>query len=151
MLKVLAIDHIVLRTDKLDAMLNFYRDILGCKVERELPPETGLIQLRAGTTLIDLVPVDSELGRLGGKPPQQDGRNLEHFCLLVQSENQQTLHRYLSSHNLTPEPFQKRYGATGFGPSTYIKHPQGNTLELKLAPNLHQPAFSGTEMSQGRG
>ncbi len=68
MIVVKAIDHVVLRTDRLHEMLAFYCDVLGCAVERELP-RIGLVQLRAGNSLIDLVPVDSELGRRGGGPP----------------------------------------------------------------------------------
>lgn len=43
-----ALDHVVLRTCNLDAMLHFYRDILGCPVEREVM-ELGLTQLRLVT------------------------------------------------------------------------------------------------------
>ena len=69
MIEVVGIDHIVLRTTKLKAMLDFYSGLLGCKVERESPPETGLTQLRAGNALIDLVTVKSRLGKLGGGTP----------------------------------------------------------------------------------
>ena len=129
---IAGLDHIVLRTADLDAMLRFYRDILGCEVERELPPETGLVQLRAGDSLIDIVPIDSELGRAGGGPPRQDGRNMEHFCLLVDATSEESLIRYLTQHGITVEPFKQRYGATGFGPSIYLQDPEGNNLELKL-------------------
>ncbi len=47
MFEVAGIDHIVLRTTKLQAMLDFYAGILGCKVERETSPKTGLTQLRS--------------------------------------------------------------------------------------------------------
>ena len=130
--RIAGIDHIVLRTADLEAMLRFYRDVLGCEVERELSPEVGLVQLRAGQSIIDLVPVDSELGRLGGGPPQQEGRNMEHFCLLVADAGEQTLSQHLAACGIPHEPFQERYGATGFGLSTYLKDPEGNTLELKL-------------------
>lgn len=79
---ILAIDHIVLRTSKLNAMLHFYLDVLGCTLERERL-DIGLTQLRAGNALIDLVTVESELGKLGGKAPSQNGRNMDHFCLQV--------------------------------------------------------------------
>ena len=130
---IVGIDHIVLRTADLEAMLGFYRDVLGCEVERELAPEVGLVQLRAGESIIDLVPVDSELGRLGGGPPQQEGRNMEHFCLLVADGSPESLGRHLADCGIPHEPFQERYGATGFGLSTYLKDPEGNTLELKLS------------------
>ena len=58
MFEVAGIDHIVLRTTKLQAMLEFYTGVLGCKVERETSLKTGLTQLRAGNALIDLVVVD---------------------------------------------------------------------------------------------
>ena len=131
-MKIIGIDHLVLRTRKLPQMLRFYESILGCSVERQLSPELGLTQLRAGNTLIDLVTVDSELGRLGGKPPQQDGRNLEHFCLRVTDVNQSQLLAHLHHHHIETDAFEERYGATGFGHSVYIKDPEGNVVELKL-------------------
>ena len=131
MIKILNIDHVVLRTSNLDAMLRFYRDILHCPVERTLP-ELGLVQLRAGASLIDLVPVDSELGKLGGGPPRQDGRNLEHLCLLIESREESQLADYLRQQGLAVEPFAERYGADGFGRSVYLKDPEGNVVELKL-------------------
>ena len=131
MIKVLNIDHVVLRTSNLDAMLHFYRDILHCPVERTLA-ELGLVQLRAGTSLIDLVPVDSELGKLGGGPPRQDGRNLEHLCLLIESRDEAELADYLTGQGIAVEPFAERYGADGYGRSVYLKDPEGNVIELKL-------------------
>ena len=129
-IEVKALDHIVLRTSNLDAMLHFYRDILGCPVERELA-ELGLTQLRAGTALIDVVTVDSELGKLGGKPPLQNGRNIDHFCLQLAPFSESELRQYLLSHDIKTEDFSKRYGAQGFGRSLYINDPEGNVVELK--------------------
>ncbi len=131
MIVVKAIDHVVLRTDRLHEMLAFYCDVLGCAVERELP-RIGLVQLRAGNSLIDLVPVDSELGRRGGGPPVANGRNVEHVCLLIEHREEAALLAYLKSKGIVAEGFAERYGATGFGPSLYIEDPQGNTVELKL-------------------
>jgi glyoxylase I family protein len=82
-IKLTGIDHIVLRTTKLEAMLHFYCEILGCTIERDTSTDNGLIQLRAGNALIDLVIVDSELGRLGGGPPTAAENNVDHYCLLV--------------------------------------------------------------------
>lgn len=130
MIEVKGLDHIVLRTSNLEGMLHFYRDILHCPVERELP-ELGLTQLRAGTSIIDLVSVDSELGQLGGKAPSQNGRNVDHFCLQISPFNEQDLMGYLTECRLSPEPFAERYGAQGFGRSIYIHDPEGNVVELK--------------------
>jgi catechol 2,3-dioxygenase-like lactoylglutathione lyase family enzyme len=134
MIEVQAIDHVVLRTGKLDEMLAFYRDFLGCPLERQLDPEVGLVQLRAGSGLIDLVPVDSELGRLGGGPPQQDGRNVDHICLAISAVDKQALLSHLDGAGISHQGFAERYGARGFGPSVYINDPEGNVVELKLPP-----------------
>jgi glyoxylase I family protein len=133
MIRIRNIDHIVLRTANPEAMIRFYREVLACPVERELPPETGLVQLRAGNALIDIVPVDSELGRLGGGPPGPDGNNLDHFCLDLEEIGQDQLRAWLESHGVACGEFQRRYGATGFGPSLYIEDPDGNTVELRGA------------------
>ncbi|MFD2176101.1 VOC family protein [Veronia pacifica] len=131
MIKIAAIDHLVLRTANLDAMLRFYTDVLGCKVERQTPPDVGLTQLRAGTSLIDIVEVDSELGKLGGKAPTATGNNMDHFCLQLKKISQQTLTDHLLRHGINEVEFSSRYGAQGRGPSVYIKDPDGNTVELK--------------------
>ena len=131
MIKLEGIDHVVLRTTKLPEMLHFYCQILGANLERELPKEMGLVQLRAGSALIDLVTVDSQLGQLGGKPPSQDGRNVDHFCLQIVPVEEHALLEYLSQHNIVCEGFAERYGAEGFGRSLYIQDPEGNVVELK--------------------
>lgn len=130
MITIVGLDHLVLRTDKLDAMLNFYHRILGCHIERTLPT-LGLTQLRAGHALIDLVTVESELGQLGGKVPQQNGRNIDHFCLQIKADSENELLGYLHDHGIETEPFVERYGAQGFGRSIYVTDPQGNIVELK--------------------
>jgi len=47
MIRVKSIDHIVLRTAHPAAMVDFYCQVLACPVERKLPEELGLYQLRA--------------------------------------------------------------------------------------------------------
>ena len=80
MIRIRDIDHLVLRVVDLDAMIRFYCEVLGCSMEKR-QDDLGLIQLRAGHSLIDLVPVDGKLGRAGGAAPGKEGRNLDHFCL----------------------------------------------------------------------
>ena len=79
-IKIRTLDHLVLRVADLDRALAFYRDTIGCPIERRID-KIGLVQLRAGTSLIDLVPIDSELGRKLGAGPAEHGRNLDHFAL----------------------------------------------------------------------
>src|SRR5438034_1808177 len=82
MINIREIDHIVLRVAHPDATLRFYTEVLGCTVERRRD-ELGLIQLRAGRCLVDLVPVTGHLGKAGGAPPGKEGRNLDHFCFRI--------------------------------------------------------------------
>jgi glyoxylase I family protein len=131
MLKIEGIDHLVLRTSNMEEMLQFYVGVLGCAVERELPPEFGLVQLRAGCALIDLVAVDSELGRAGGGPPTPGENNMDHFCLQLDPQPEADISRHLESHGIKPGPFQRRYGALGYGNSVYIHDPDGNIVELR--------------------
>lgn len=132
MIEVKAIDHVVLRTSNIDAMIKFYSGVLNCPLERELE-ELGLVQLRAGSALIDLVPVDSELGRMGGKAPKQDGRNMDHLCLQINAIAEQDLLHYLKANGIEIENFVERYGAEGYGRTLYINDPEGNVIELKIS------------------
>lgn len=134
MIRIEKIDHVVLRTVQTEALVRFYCDVLGCTVERTLPADIGLIQLRAGDALIDIVDVDSELGRAGGGPPRGDARNLDHVCLWIAAIDENELRDWLARHGVEASPMERRYGATGFGPSMYIRDPDGNTVELKPAP-----------------
>ncbi|BDX04952.1 VOC family protein [Planctobacterium marinum] len=131
MLEITAIDHIVLRTSKLQQMLEFYCNVLGCTVERETSPENGLVQLRAGSALIDLVTVKSKLGKLGGEAPSATGNNMDHFCLQLKPISDAAIKLHLANFGITEGDFEQRYGAQGFGNSIYIKDPQGNTVELR--------------------
>jgi catechol-2,3-dioxygenase len=131
MLEVLAIDHIVLRTTKLDEMLEFYTKVLSCTIERETPAETGLTQLRAGSALIDLVVVNSRLGAIGGGAPTKTERNVDHFCLQIQSIPEQEIINHLEKNGIEVGEFTSRYGAQGLGNSIYIQDPEGNSVELR--------------------
>lgn len=133
MIKIQNIDHIVLRTSDVQAMTSFYRDVLGCKIERSLHSEIGLTQLRAGEALIDLVDAGSPMGMAGGEAPGHSGHNLDHFCLQVAPITEPELLNWLQQHGIAAGPFESRYGASGFGPSVYLSDPDGNTIELRIA------------------
>lgn len=138
MIRIRDIDHVVLRVRDASAVVAFYRDVLGCAVEREL--DLGLIQLRAGGSLIDVVPLDSELGRKGGEGPPRGagGRNMDHFCLRVEPFEAAAIKEHLESHGVDAGEVTRRYGADGFGPSIYLTDPEGNTVELKGPPEGDQ-------------
>jgi catechol 2,3-dioxygenase-like lactoylglutathione lyase family enzyme len=133
-IRIREIDHIVLRVTDLDRMLEFYCGVLGCEVERRVD-EIGLIQLRAGRSLVDLVPVASKLGRQGGAAPGKEGRNLDHLCFRIEPFDQEDIVEHLRKHNVDPGSVTSRYGAEGPGPSMYIEDPEGNTVELKGPPD----------------
>jgi glyoxylase I family protein len=77
-IQVAGLDHLVLRVADLDRAIRFYEQVLGCHVERRLD-QPKLVQLRAGASMIDLVPA--------GPPPQSAdaaaGRNLDHFAVRI--------------------------------------------------------------------
>ena len=125
-----AIDHVVLRIRDLDASLSFYCDILGCTVDKR-QEAIGLIQVRAGASLIDLVPLDGMLGKRGGAGPARDGRNLDHFALQITPFDEEKIRRHLAAHGIEIVESGQRYGAEGTGPSVYVLDPDGNTVELK--------------------
>ncbi len=129
-LAVRGIDHVVIRTANIEAMLTFYRGVLGCPLERRVE-RLGLYQLRAGNALIDLVDADSELGRRGGGPPGTEARNMDHLCLQIAPWDAEQITAYLEQHGIAPGPVEARYGAGGSGPSIYITDPDGNGIELK--------------------
>jgi len=127
------LDHIVLRARDVPRLARFYCDVLGCTFERE-QKELGLLQLRAGRSLIDLVDVAGTLGRQGGAPPGPEARNLDHFCLHITPFDAEAIRAHLTAHGVEPGEVKDRYGAEGNGPSLYITDPEGNTVELKGPP-----------------
>lgn len=129
-MRPLGIDHIVLRTKDLEAMIAFYCDVIGCVVERR-QEAIGLYQLRAGSALIDLVPIDGKLGRMGGAAPGIEGRNLDHFCLQIADFDIDQVRAHLKAHGVDPGDEGLRYGAKGEAPSIYLADPDGNALELR--------------------
>jgi len=133
MIRIRDIDHLVLRVIDLDKMLSFYCGALGCAIERR-QDAIGLVQLRAGRSLIDLVPVDGKLGRAGGAAPGPEGRNLDHFCLRIEPFDESAIRSHLQGHGVSAGKVESRYGAEGDGPSMYLTDPEGNVVELKGPP-----------------
>jgi glyoxylase I family protein len=133
MIKPVAIDHIVLRSEHYRELIDFYCNVIGCTLERETSAEFGLTQLRAGNALIDIVDVNGELGKAGGAAPGPTGNNLDHFCLQIETFDEAELITYLKSHGIETGEFHERNGAQGMGRSLYISDIDGNTVELRAA------------------
>jgi glyoxylase I family protein len=129
-LKVKSLDHLVLRVKDLAAMERFYCEVLGLTVERRAD-QIGMVQLRAGAQLVDLVDAGGMLGRQGGAAPGAEGRNLDHFCFNLEDFDLAAVTAHLQAHGVTIGESGRRYGAGGFGVSVYLTDPEGNGLELR--------------------
>lgn len=132
--QLLQLDHVVLRVRDVAAMQDFYCGVLGCRVERR-QDAIGLIQLRAGQSLIDLVDVEGRLGRMGGAAPGPEGHNMDHLCLRAEPFDREAIVAHLQAHGVRIGDFGSRYGAEGEGPSQYLYDPEGNLVELKGPPD----------------
>ena len=128
------LDHVVIRVRDMARLVTFWRDVLGCEVEK-VQDKLGLTQMRAGRSLVDLVDVEGEIGRQGGAPPGAEGRNMDHFCLRVDPFDGAAIQAHLKAHGVEPGAVEQRYGAEGDGPSLYFTDPEGNTIELKGPPD----------------
>ena len=125
------LDHVVLRVADLARSVAFYEQVLGCHIVRRRD-DLGLIHLRAGASMIDLVAVDGKLGQRGGAAAGATARNLDHFCLRIEPFDEAALLVHLAQHNVVPlGPAEKNFGAEGDGLSLYIRDPDGNVVELK--------------------
>ena len=133
MIQIREIDHVVLRVTDLAEMLAFYCGVLGCGVDSR-QDDIGLVQLRAGRSLIDLVPVAGKLGRAGGAAAGPQGRNMDHLCLRVEPFDAAAIRQHLALHGHAAGPVEQRNGAEGEGPSIYVTDPEGNVVELKGPP-----------------
>lgn len=124
---VLGIDHIVLRSRNPDRLIDFYCRVLGLRIERRVD-EIGLVQLRAGGSLIDIVP----------RQDSARGYNLEHFCLRVDPFDADELRTFLKDAGVEVIRSGTAYGAEGFGPNLYLHDPDGNQVEMK-GPSVVPP------------
>jgi catechol 2,3-dioxygenase-like lactoylglutathione lyase family enzyme len=129
-LRVIGMDHIVLWSPDVERSVAFYRDVLGCALERLDEWRAGnvffpSVRLSA-TTLIDVFP--------GGAADvgQATPRNLHHFCLAVETDDLQGVAEELRAAGVTIEgELGRRWGARGDGDSIYVRDPDGNVVELK--------------------
>lgn len=120
------LDHVVLRVADVERAIAFYCGVLGCTEERRVE-SIGLVQLRAGSSLIDLVPA--------GTAPEAGAGNMDHFCLRIDPFDADDLRAHLTAHGVEVGEVARRYGADGHGPSLYLQDPDGNSVELKGPPD----------------
>ncbi|HZT89730.1 MAG TPA: VOC family protein [Stellaceae bacterium] len=125
--RIAGLDHVVLRVASLDRAIDFYRRVLGLEIERELETPR-LVQLRAGSAMIDLVPGERD-GAAG---------NMDHFAVRLDGFDAAALAEHLRRQGVEVGEVRRRYGAEGYGPSLYITDPDGNVVELKGPPEPGQ-------------
>ena len=118
--RVERIDHVVLRVRDLAAMVRFYEQALGFKVERRLD-RLSLVQMRAGASLLDLIAGE----RADGAP------NMDHLCFRIEPFDRDAIVTHLVRFGISVGDTVERYGAEGNGPSVYFHDPEGNQIELK--------------------
>lgn len=142
-IKITGLDHIVLRVADTATSIAWYQSVLGCRVERLLPG-LGLVQMRLGASLIDLVDITSPAGKTGGGAAGSKRRNMDHFCVQLAAFDERKIAAHLKRKGVLPGKVERRYGALGHGPSMYLTDPDGNSVELKGPPDSDQ-----TELAPG--
>lgn len=120
------IDHVALNVMNLDRMTSFYCGVLGCK-EVLRQERVGLIHLRAGNTLIDLIDCS---GPLGGELGLGTG-NLNHLCLRVVGFDAEATRNYLKALGAEVGELRERFGYDGNASTLYLTDPEGNGVELR--------------------
>lgn len=148
-IRLKGLDHVVLRVRDVERALAFYVGVLGCREERRID-DLGLIQLRAGESLIDLVGTETPLGRAGGGEPAADGPNMDHFALALADFDTAAIRAHLEAHDISWTEPATRYGAEGYGPSIYLRDPEGNTVELKGPPEAPADRAGAVPTERGR-
>lgn len=142
-IRIAGLDHLVLRVRDLEGMIAFYTEVLGAEVLWRRP-DLGLVHLRVGSDMLDLVPIDGPLGKRGGAAPGAEGRNLDHFCFRVDPFDQDAIVRHLASHGVQIGEIRPRFGAEGTGVSIYLADPEQNMVELKGPSDGKLPAAAMT-------
>lgn len=129
--EVQRIDHVVLRVTDVDRSITFFKSLLGCEVVKRRD-DLGLVHLRAGVSMIDLISVHGPLDRQGGMAPGEEGRNMDHLCLRIEPFDETAILAFLTAQGVAHTPKADRnFGAEGYGLSVYFTDPDGNAVELK--------------------
>ncbi|MDZ4825774.1 MAG: VOC family protein [Actinomycetota bacterium] len=117
--KVVGLDHIVLKCADVEKSIDFYCDTLGLSPERLDEWRQGTVPFPSvrvtPTTVIDLF------------PGAHDGTNLDHFCLVIEPADLDELAQQFAGAKRADGLF----GAQGYASSLYVHDPDGNTVELR--------------------
>ena len=121
-----------LRVRSLDESIAFYCDVLRCQIAAR-NEDAGIVHLRAGGQMIDLIWLEGRMGKLGGAEPRVEARNMHHVCLAYEPHDSNALFAYLDEHKIehSAKP-QDNLGAEGQGTSVYLADPDENLIEIKF-------------------
>ena len=132
MFKIKNLDHIVLNVADIDAVLNFYINILGLKPDRVEEYKTGKVKFPSvrinDSTLIDLFPLSMH----GISSTNRTNGDLNHFCLVIEKKDIQNFLKHLKSHHVFIESeSSNNYGAQGTASSVYFRDPENRLIEVR--------------------
>lgn len=128
MLRGRKVDHLVLKTGDLDKMVGFYLEVFNAAVARK-DRNIGLVQLRIGDFLLDLLGVDIDRP----ENDHQDDSVFDHLSIEIDPLSPVEIEA-LSNYLGKPLKLQNLHGAKGFGTSLMIHDPDGNRIEIKFYP-----------------
>jgi catechol 2,3-dioxygenase-like lactoylglutathione lyase family enzyme len=129
-IKIVEIDHIVIRCKDVERQLKFFVDILGLEPYRVEEYRAGKVffpSVRVNDgMIIDLFPKPNE------EPVGDGARNLDHYCLTIAPTDLSQVASRLRERGVTVEgDAKKRSGARGDGYSIYVRDFEGNRVELR--------------------
>ncbi len=139
------LDHVVLLVKDLRRAARFYTEVLGLWVER-WREEIGLVQVRAGQSLIDLQLASGKRPLRTRARPGQPAReammrapvNVHHIALNVKRFDGPRLKRHFAKLGIAASEPRKQYGADGMGWAMDVIDPDGNIVELKGPPDAKE-------------
>jgi catechol 2,3-dioxygenase-like lactoylglutathione lyase family enzyme len=119
--RVVDLDHVVLRVSDGERSLAWYVDALGLQPERVDAWRAGEVPFPSvrinATTIIDLLPAE------------RSGENVDHVCLVVDGVDLNEV-ATAGAFDVVSGPAEV-YGARGTGAGLYVRDPDGNVVELR--------------------
>ena len=131
LVKIVEMDHIVLRCRDVDASLRFYNEVLGMEILRLDDFKAGNVRFPSARlnadTIIDFFPSPDQ------PPIGKDGiKNQDHFCMVIEPQDMEALKSQCMSLGIEVQQGPgTRWGAHGNGTSLYIYDPDDNVVELR--------------------
>jgi catechol 2,3-dioxygenase-like lactoylglutathione lyase family enzyme len=120
LVKIVGLDHVVVRCADVERSLEFYCDTLGLEPERVDDWRRGEVLFPSvritPTTIIDLFGF-----------AERDGINVDHICVVIEPVDLDEL----AKHFPDAQRGDGLYGAQGYASSLYVRDPDGNTVELR--------------------